>query len=147
MKNTLTIVLCSVGILASGCSKSQSPDSVAAQKPDSVVLQGTWSGQEVGANTQGSASLIIEGSKIEFHGSNTNEWYKATFSLREDTTPKRLDAVLTECSFPQYVGKTGHAIYKIEDGTLTLTGNEPGNPAVPASFDAQGARKFVFTQK
>jgi hypothetical protein len=28
-----------------------------------------------------------------------------------------------------------------------LAGNEPGNPAVPASFDAQGARQVVFTLK
>ena len=133
------IVLCSAGILASGCSKSH--------KPDSLTLQGTWSGQELGANTEGSPSLILDGTKMEFHGVNTNEWYKATFSLREDTTPKQLEAVVTDCPFPNYVGKTVHAIYKVEDGKFTLTGNEPGNPAVPASFDAQGARQIVFTLK
>ena len=141
------IVLCSVGILVSGCSKSHTPDSVATQKPDSVVLQGTWSGQEVGAETQGSPSLTLDGTKLEFHGANTQEWYKATFTLRVDTTPKQLEAVVTDCPAPQYVGKTAHAIYKIEDGKFTLTGNEPGNPAVPASFDAQGARQIVFTLK
>ena len=139
MKNTLMIVLCSAGILVCGCSKSH--------KPDSLALQGTWSGQEVGAKTQGSPSLILEGTKLEYHGANPNEWYKATFSLREDTTPKQLEAVVTDCPFPNYVGKTVHAIYKVEDGKFTLTGNEPGNPAVPASFDAQGAREIVFTQK
>ena len=141
------ILLCSIGILASGCSESHPADSVAVQKPDSVLLQGTWSGEEVGGNAQGSPSLIIAGTNIEFHGANPQEWYKATFTLREDTTPKQLEAVLDECSFPQYVGKTVHAIYEIKDGKLTLTGNEPGNPAVPASFDAQGARQFVFTLK
>ena len=84
---------------------------------------------------------------MEFHGANTQEWYKATFTLREDTTPNQLEAVVTECPFPQYVGKTAHAIYKIEDGKFTLTGNEPGNPAVPASFDAQGSRQIIFTLK
>ena len=39
---------------------------------------------------------------------------------------------------------TGYAIYELRDGTLTITGNEPGNPAVPAGFDASGARKLVF---
>jgi hypothetical protein len=43
------------------------------------------------------------------------------------------------------VGKTAHEIYKIENGELTITGNEPGNPAVPSSFDAPGARQMVFT--
>jgi uncharacterized protein (TIGR03067 family) len=139
MKNTLMIVLCTVGILASGCSKSHTPDS--------STLHGTWSGQEVGAKAQGSPSLTFEGTTLEFHGANPQEWYKATFTLREDTTPKQLDAVVTDCPVPKYVGKTAHAIYKIEDGQLTLTGNEPDNPAVPTSFDAQGARQIVFTLK
>jgi uncharacterized protein (TIGR03067 family) len=139
MKNTLIIALCSVGILVSGCSKPHTQDS--------VVLQGTWSGQEVGAKTQDSPSLTFDGTKLEFHGADPREWYKATYTLREDTNPKQLEAVITDCPAPQYVGKTAHAIYKIEDGKLTLTGNEPGNPAVPASFDAQGARQIVFTLK
>ena len=133
------IVLCSVGILASGCSKSH--------KPDSLTLQGTWSGSEVGVNTQGSLSLIIEGTNYEFHGANSNDWEKGTFSLREDTTPKQIEAIITECSAPQYVGKTIHGVYKIEDDTFTYTVNEPGNPAVPPSFDTQGASKYAFTQK
>ena len=133
------------GILATGCSKSHTPDPVAAQKPDSVVLQGTWSGQELGGTTPGSPSLIVEGTKVEFHGANTQEWYRATFLIREDKTPKQLEAVISECPFPEYVGKTSRAIYRIEDGKMTLAANEPGNPAVPASFDAQGARKFVLT--
>jgi uncharacterized protein (TIGR03067 family) len=145
MKNLLMIALCG-SILAAGCSKSHTPESVTAQKPDSVVLQGTWSGQELGVKA-GSPSLVIEGTKMEFHGANSQEWYKATFSLREDTAPKQLEAVITECPFAQYVGKTTHGVYQIEDGRLTFAANEPGNPAVPASFDAQGARKFVLTRK
>jgi uncharacterized protein (TIGR03067 family) len=147
MKTSLMIALCSVGVVVFGCSKSRTADSVTVQKPDLEVLNGTWSGQEVGAEIQGSPSLTFEGTKLEFHGANTQEWYKATFTLREDTTPKQLEAVVTECPAPQYVGKTSHAIYKIEDGKLTLTGNEPGNPAVPASFNAPGARQLVFTLK
>ena len=73
-----------------------------------------------------------------------NERYKATFTLREDMSPKQFVAVITECPAPQYVGKTANAIYRVEDGTLTITGNEPGNPAMPAVFDAPGARRIVF---
>lgn len=138
MKNTLLTVL-SAGILLSGCSKPHNSDSVA--------LQGTWNGQETGAKTQGSSSLVLDGAKCEFHGANPQEWYKATYSLREDTSPKQLQAVITECPFPQYVGKTVNGIYKIEGDKFTFTANEPGNPAVPANFDAQGARQFVLTQK
>jgi hypothetical protein len=73
-----------------------------------------------------------------------NEWYKATFTLREDMSPKQFVAVITECPAPQYVGKTANAIYRVENGTLTTTGNEPGDPAMPAVFDAPGARLIVF---
>ena len=139
MKTKLMMVVCSVGILVCGCSKSP--------KPDSLAIQGTWSGQEVGSKTPGSPSLILDGTKLEFHGPNPQEWYKATYTLREDTTPKQLVAVVTDCPFPQYVGKTAHAIYKLEDGKFTLSGNEPGDPAVPASFDAPGTRQVVFTLK
>jgi uncharacterized protein (TIGR03067 family) len=147
MKSTPMFALCSACILLSGCSQSHTPDSAATQKPDSVVLQGTWTGQEVGAPTQGSPSLAFHGTNLEFHGANPQEWYKGSFTLREDTTPKQLEAVITDCPAPQYVGKTAHAIYKLEGGKLTLTGNEPGNPAVPASFNARGTREIVFTLK
>jgi len=139
MKNTLMMLLCSVGILGSACSK--------AHISDASTLHGTWNGQEVGAKTQGTPSLAFEGTTLEFHGANPQEWYKATFTLRENTNPKQLDAVVTDCPVPKYVGKTAHAIYKLEDGKLTLTGNEPGNPAVPASFEAPGARQIIFTPK
>jgi uncharacterized protein (TIGR03067 family) len=84
---------------------------------------------------------------LEFHGANPQEWYKASYTLREDTTPKQLDAVVTDCPMARYVGKTAHAIYKIEAGKFTLAGNEPGNPAVPAGFDAPGARQIIFALK
>jgi uncharacterized protein (TIGR03067 family) len=139
MKNTLMIALCTLGILASGCGNPY--------KGDLAALQGRWSGQEIGAKSQGSPSLIIEGAKLEFHGANSNEWYKATFTLREDTNPKQLEAVVTDSSVRRYVGTTSHSIYKIEDGKLTLTGNEPGNSAVPTSFDARGARQIMLTHQ
>lgn len=139
MKNKLMIVLCSVGILALGCAK--------ATKPDSVTLQGSWSGSEVGVTAPGSPTLVLTGTTVEFHDADTNVWYKATFTLREDTNPKQLEAVVTDCPFPNYVGKTSHGIYKIEDGKLTFAANEPGNAAVPASFDAKGTRAFVFTRQ
>jgi hypothetical protein len=45
-----------------------------------------------------------------------------------------------------YNGTTFLGICLLQDGTLTLTANEPGNPQSPAGFDAQGARKFLFNK-
>ena len=136
IRGLLTFGLVLILVAASGCSKSHNSDS--------AVLQGTWKGQEMRANAKGSASLVLSGANLEFHGADTNEWYKATFTLREDANPKQLVAVITECPAPQYVGKTANAIYRVENGTLTITGNEPGNPAMPATFDAPGARRIEF---
>jgi len=81
---------------------------------------------------------------LEFRGADTNEWYKGTFTLREDQNPKQLLGVIAACPAPNYIGKTVYAIYRIEAGTLTLAGNEPGNAEVPKSFDGPGSRKFVL---
>jgi uncharacterized protein (TIGR03067 family) len=70
---------------------------------------------------------------------------KGTFKLREDTDPKQLIGFVTECASPAAVGKSCNAIYKIENGTLTITGSGIGNPNFPSSFDAAETRQFVFT--
>lgn len=136
---TLMITICSLSLFILGCSKRN--------QIDTQNLQGTWSGKEAGANGAGSPSLLLQGSNLEFHGANPQEWYKATFTLREDTTPKQLVAIITACPVPRYIGKTANAIYQIQDGALRLTGNEPGDSAVPASFDAPNAREFVFKKQ
>ena len=89
--------------------------------------------------------MTITGNSIHFQGSTKDEWYKATFTLRTEASPKQLVAKITECSAPEFVGKSSYAIYKIEDGTLTLAGREPGSPDAPKSFgDDAGARRFVL---
>ena len=115
-----------------------------APASDSVTFQGTWNGREMGRQTEGACYFMMSGNALEFQGVNTNEWYKGTFVLREDTNPKQLVGTITECPDPKFVGKAVYAIYRIEEGTLTLTGNAPGNPEPPSSFDAPGSRKFVF---
>ena len=124
----ITIALVSIALLlgASGCST--------LHKSDSATLQGTWKGQEVGITTEGECSIIVSGNNLEFRGVNPNEWYKGTFSLREDVNPKQVVFSITECPAPKYNGKTSYALYQIEDGSLTIAGNEPGSPDPPRKF-------------
>ncbi len=99
-------------------------------------------------NPEHACSLVISGKNYEFRDdADTNVWYKGTFSLREDTTPRQYIAVISECPFPQYVGKTSMAIYRMEGGTLTITGNEPGNSTVPLAFDTPGAARMELKKK
>jgi uncharacterized protein (TIGR03067 family) len=137
MKITTTILglVCTITLLTVfGCSKA---------KQDSAVLQGTWQGQENG----GASSIVLTGNNLEFHGADAKEWYKGTFTVRDDVSPKQMIIVITDCPFPQYVGKTANAIYTIENGTWTIAGNEPGNPAFPAGLHAKGVRTIAFKMK
>jgi uncharacterized protein (TIGR03067 family) len=113
-------------------------------RSDLAMLQGKWTGQESGLNSEGAASVVFAGATLDYHSAESNVWYKATFTLREESDPKQLLSVITDCPFPQYVGKTANAIYRLEGGVLRITANEPGNPAMPAAFDAADARQFVF---
>jgi uncharacterized protein (TIGR03067 family) len=107
-------------------------------------LQGKWKGTEVGREDQGQSSLLISGNILEVRGADTNEWYKGTITLREDKNPRQLDLLVTGCPSPDYIGKTAHAIYRFESQNLRISGNEPGKPQVPSTFDAEGARQFLF---
>ena len=134
----LSWVVSVVLLAGSGCST--------LHKSDSAALQGTWKGREITGDPAGPCYLIISGKTLEYRGANTNEWYKGTFSLREDTNPRQVVVAIAACSIPQYIAKTSHGIYQIEGGTLTIAANEPGSLQVPPSFDAPGARRFVLKQ-
>src|SRR5436190_16283458 len=49
---------------------------VPAAKSDLDMLQGKWTGKEIGSDSNGEATLVISGHNIEYHGSNPNDWYK-----------------------------------------------------------------------
>ena len=123
-----------------GCRKSDDSDS-----SDMATVQGTWIGHEAGG--QGNeCRLIIEGDTFEFRGPNPQEWYKATFVLDEQAQPKAIDVHIHECGPPEYVDKVAKAIYSIEQDTLTVASNEPGNPTRPAAFGPD-IRTFVLTKQ
>jgi uncharacterized protein (TIGR03067 family) len=115
--------------------------------PESASVQGTWRGRELTGNTEGPRYIMISGRTFEFQGVNADDWCKGTFTVRKDANPCQIVGTLTECHLRQYVGKTAYAIYRLEGDTLTLTANEPGDPNVPGSFDAPGARQFVFKKE
>ena len=140
-----TLTLIGVGNPWKEVWKRVKSDAAKPNKLDSVP-QGKWREQEPGKASGGVATLTLQGSNLEFHGADANEWYKAKFTVY-DTTPKQIVMVIKECAVPQYVGRTSYAIYQLQNGTLTITGNEPGNPFVPAGFDAPGSRKLVFKQE
>ena len=128
---------------ASSATQPKSPASSLA----TVALQGAWKGRELSADSDAPCYLVISGKNFEFHGADTNEWYKGTFTVREDANPKVFAASISECCAPKYVGAADYAIFRLENDTLTLTANEPGNLDIPSGFDAPETRRFVFKGK
>jgi uncharacterized protein (TIGR03067 family) len=140
MKNTAMVTLCGAAILIAGCSTPQ--------KSDVAALQGKWTGRAIQGDPEHQCSFVISGRNYDFRDeTDTNVWYKGTFTLREDTTPRQFIGAISECPFPQYVGKTSMAIYRLENGTLTITGSEPGNPAPPPAFDSPDAARIELNRK
>jgi uncharacterized protein (TIGR03067 family) len=138
MKITFVTVCCAA-LLAGGCS--------IFTKSDSAKLQGTWSGKEIVATPDAPRHLVFAGRKFDYRGGDPDDWCKGTFTIEPGTQPKQLVLTLTECGLAQYIGKTSQGIYKIENGTLDICGNEPGIPAVPASWNAPGARHMEFRKE
>jgi len=142
-KSFRIIVLVALSVfLIIGCTSSDS-----TKLPDQELLQGIWIGHEVG-HENGKCTLTVSGNNIEFRGAHPQEWYKATLTFDEKAKPKCMSFLIKECPAPKYSGKIARVIYKIENNTLTLSGNEPGVDARPTSFERSGNRRvFVLTKE
>ncbi|MDB6112866.1 MAG: hypothetical protein JWR69_4616 [Pedosphaera sp.] len=154
MRKTMDLAGLVLLVAVSGCSTTPKPASVSptpsvadVRKSDLAMLQGVWKGEEFDGNAGGQYHLGFSGKNLDFRSADGNEWYKGTFTLREDSNLRLLVLVIAEGCEPKYVGKTSYVIYRLEGGTLTIAGNEPGNPEVPAGFDAPDARKGVFKRE
>ena len=132
---------------ASPAAAEKAPDEKAA-KSDQTAIQGTWKGRTRRDNPEHQVTFVVSSKHFDFRDeTETNNWYKGTFTLKEDTSPRQFIATITECPFPQYIGRTSQAIYKIEKDTLTITANEPGKEGVPEDFDAAEASSIEVTKE
>ena len=97
-------------------------------------LQGTWQGVLVGEESAGKITITFTGHSLRFQGRETNDWYEATFTLPAGTNPEQLRATITGCQRTNDIGAVVGAIFKIEDGTLTLAGIQDRDQEPPKSF-------------
>jgi len=93
----------------------------------------------VGQEKDGKITITITGNSFHFHR-DTNFWFDTTITLPAGTDPKQLYATIKGCppSQTDSIGKVVGAIFKIEDGTLTIaTGGADSSPeGTPKSFEA-----------
>jgi len=141
MKNLcfLTIILLLSGLVIHGCGGSED-----TAKSDQELIQGVWAGNAVGIETE--FTMTISGNNFNMETTDSEVFYKGTFVLNEKVTPKQADFKMDECNIEEYIGTTARAIYKIENDTLTIASNEPGNEIRPAVFEGSDQTQ-VFTLK
>jgi uncharacterized protein (TIGR03067 family) len=139
LRHIITIVCLAVTLIANAGEQPATKAKCVVNQPTNAelqLLQGTWEGVMVGQEKDGTITITITGDSLHFHR-DTNFWFKTTITLPEGKDPKQLRATIKDCPPADSVGKVVVAIFKIEDGTLTLaTGN--GDAEAPKSFEATG---------
>ena len=117
---------------------SKTPDfqETGKRKPGEIDLDFLKTGAlESPPRSQEKITITITGNSLHFHR-DANFWWDTTITLPAGTNPKQLHATIKGCPPPaDSIGQVVVAIFKIEDGTLTLaTGN--GDGEAPKSFEA-----------
>ena len=153
LRYIITIVCLVASFVANAGEQLTANAKCAANQPTNAelqLLQGTWEGtwEEAGVGDQPPVkspekiTITITGNSLHYHR-NTNFWFETTFTLPAGTDPKQLHATIKggPPSQADSIGQVVVAIFKIEDGTLTLaTGN--GDGEAPKSFEATGLNRY-----
>ena len=120
----------STAALFTACQSTPTPTAAALKS-----LQGYW----VGVGSESNTSITITGNSLHYY-SRTDFWFETTFTLPAGTDPQQLRVTIKDCSPPKNpIGKVVLAIFKIEDGILTLANfgdlDADGPPKSPKSFE------------
>jgi uncharacterized protein (TIGR03067 family) len=134
MSLRFTVCLCLVAALCfsmTGCSSDNNPGS--GPTPDE--LEGTWAGSFIDDPAL-VFTYVFSGSTVRVL-LETHQYYKGTFTLKTDVTPKQMDGFIYECLNPDYLEKTSLSIYELRNNndSLIIAGNEPGVTVRPTSFE------------
>jgi uncharacterized protein (TIGR03067 family) len=106
-------------------------------------LQGTWAGVMVGQEKNANVTLTISSNSLHFHR-DTNFWFETTIELAPGKDPKQLHATIKGSAASQHdsIGKVVVAIYKIQNGTLTLATRGGGPDEIPAAFNEESVARY-----
>ena len=90
----------------------------------------------VGDESHNKYTITISGNSFHFHR-DADFWFATTITLPAGTDPRQLHATIDDSAPGQEssVGEVVVAIYKIEDGTLTLVARGDGGDETPTSFE------------
>ena len=140
----ITVLVSLVAALEANTDKQAIPSSQGAAKQGINTelklkrLQGTWEGVQVGEDAK--ITIVIQGVTLHFHR-DKNFWFKTTITLPETKEPKQLHATINDCAEKGSIGELVKAVYKIEDGKLTLATIGDHAEEVPVEiFETAGTR-------
>jgi uncharacterized protein (TIGR03067 family) len=143
-RRIITTIVCLVAaFIANAGEQPNANGKCAANQPIAVELkplQGTWEGVMVGQEKDGKITITITGNALHFHR-DTNFWFETTMTVPSGKNPRQLHATIKHSAPPEDSnGKVVRAIFKIEDGTLTLATIGDDAEETLKSFEAAGTR-------
>ncbi len=121
-----------------GTSKNPNVQETSERKPNEIDMESLRRGVFGSPHkSHEKITITITGNSFHFHR-DTNFWFETTITLPAGTDPKQLHATIKSSAPGQEssVGKVVVAIFKIEDGTLTLATGGHGAEEMPKSFEA-----------
>lgn len=139
MKTWSHLRLCLLGALllaGYGCSRRS--------EPAASNLDGRWAGYELG-QPAAKCTASITGTNLEYRGSRSNDWVRASFVLNETARPRQMDLTLEEAGVPEDAGLELVAIYEQERDELRLAVALHERPSNFAG--GQGIRVFTFERE
>jgi uncharacterized protein (TIGR03067 family) len=147
LRRIITMVCIVATFIATAGEEPTAKAKGAVNKPSAAelqLLQGTWEGVAVGDKSQDKITITITGNSFHFHR-DTNFWFETTITLPAGTDPKQLHATIKGCppSQADSIGKVVGAIFKIEDGKLTLATRGGSAEETPKSFEATEDRELT----
>ena len=90
----------------------------------------------MGNESSDKITITIAGDSFHFHR-DSNFWFETTIELPANTDPQQLRATIKHSAPPEESnGEVVVAIFKIEDGALTLAARGDGAAETPKSFEA-----------
>jgi uncharacterized protein (TIGR03067 family) len=143
-RHVITVVCVIASFVANAGEQLTASVKCAANQPTNAnlqLLQGTWEGFSLnmagpdgpivkGTNT---ITVTVTGNSLHFHR-DTNFWFETTITLPAGTEPKQLHATIKRGA--SSTGEVVVAIFKIEDGTLTLATDNGAGEALKVFADA-----------
>jgi len=122
--------------VASAKGTTNQPNAVELQ-----LLQGTWEGVQVGDEAYQKITITIASNSLHFDR-DTNFWFETTITVPAGKDPKQLHATIKACPPSQgaSIGQVVRALFKIEDGTLTLATIGDDVEETQKSFEAATPR-------